>query len=237
VQAADAPIPPCAGPAHPTASAAGDALQQVIWLKDELPAGWSLPACTGWEADTGKGILAAAGRLELPDGIEPLVTRLVAYSRHTDIIYWSASRGKWRPQFRESWALSGPDPEMLRDDFTANEVNSGSVIHFWQREDNPTRGVIYELRVRERTPDRLEFEIINVTPLRFLFPAFLIARPGMLRQYYFLDREDDSTWQYYTLVQMGRDSEISGKNYRNRVAALFRYLGGLPMDRDPPAAR
>lgn len=236
VLADNTPSPPCAGPAIPTAPPAGDALNQKVWLKDDLPSGWSLPTCTGWQAGSGKGILAGAGRLHLPGGIGELVTRLVSFSKYTDIIYWSASRSKWRKQFEEAWALAAPEPEERRDDFSADDVVSGNVIHFWQLEANPTRGVVFELRVRDSAPDRLEFEIINITPLKFLIPSFLIAEPGMLRQLFYLEREDNDTWQYYTLVQMGRDGEITEKNYRNRTTAYFRYLGGLQMDRDPPAA-
>lgn len=115
-------------------------------------------------------------------------------------------------------------------------------LYYWLEEDNPTAGIVYQMLVHERTPSRLVFETVNITPVkaRLLIFRARIAQPGEYRQLYYIERESDDTWHYYSLVRMGRASSLVGTsaaNYRNRAEAFFRYLAGLRMDREPPAAR
>lgn len=232
------PAPPCAGKAHPAYAALGATLNQHVWMEGELPAAWSLPNCTGWKPGPTKVLLAAAGRFRVPGGVAALAERLTEFSNLTNVIYWSNSRETWRHLFKDAWALSGPDKSLRRKNFSPADVQSGAKFHFWQEEDNLMRGVVYRAEIRERSTDRLVVEMINLSPLGFAI--FDAADPGEFRQLYFLEREAGNIWRYYSLVRMGDASTLaatSPASYRNRATAFFRYLGGLKMDREPPAAR
>ena len=239
--AQSAPVPPCAGPPHPAAGAVGASLNQLVWIDDEVPAGWSPPACTGWAAGPTRALLAAAGRFEMAGDTAVLAGRLARISQLEDMIYWSASRGRWRNLFEDVAALSALDRDARRADFTADDLVPNAELHYWLEEDNPTAGVVYRMLIHERTPDRLVFESVNLTPLRARVLVFgrEVAPAGEYRQLYYIEREDGDTWRYYSLIRMGRAGSLTGTsaaNYRNRAEAYFRYLAGLRMDREPPAA-
>lgn len=242
VFAQDGPVPPCAGPASPTAGTVGDSLNQLVWMEDQLPVDWSPPVCSGWSAGPTKVLLAAAGRFNMPGDSVALVRRLTSISTLTEMVYWSSSRGRWRNLFEEAVALSEPDRKATRADFIEDDFVPDAELYYWLKEDNPTAGVVYRTLVRERTPSRLVFETVNVTPVkaRLLIFRAEIAAPGEYRQLYYIERESDDVWHYYSLVRMGRASSLAGTsaaNYRNRAESYFRYLAGLRMDREPPAAR
>lgn len=235
------PVPPCAGPPNPAPGAVGAALNQIVWMAGELPDDWSPPDCVGWTGGPTRALLAAAGRFRLAGDSAVLADKLTKFSTLTDMIYWSATRSRWRKLFREAGALSGPDLDMRRDDFAESDFVPGAEFYYWSEENNPTTEVIYQMHVHERTPTRLVFESTNVTPLKAKLLLFRreVAAPGEFRQFYYIEREDDETWRYYSLVRMGRASSVAGTssdNYRNRAEAFFRFLAGLQMDREPPAA-
>lgn len=235
------PIPPCAGTPVPTASAQGESLNQLVWIDDESLDVWMPPACTGWNAGPTKVLLAAAGRFSLAGDSSALASRLTRFSRLTDIVYWSSTRNRWRELFKEAVALSGPDRDMERDDFSESDFVPGAELYYWSEEDNPTAGVVYQMLVHGRTPDNLVFETVNRSAVRTRLLIFRgeIAEPGELRQLYFLDRESGDTWRFYSLVRLGRASRLAGtseKSYRNRTEAFFRFIAGLPMNLEPPAA-
>ena len=240
--AQDAPVPPCAGPPVPAAGAVGESLNQFVWTEGELPVEWAPPTCTGWKSGPTKVLLAAAGRFSMAGDSADLVRRLASVSSLTRVVYWSTSRGTWRNLFKEAAALSRPDRNANRADFAESDLVPDAELYFWLEEDNPTAGVVYQLLVHERTPERLVFETVNLTPLkaRILFFRPEIAAAGEYRQLYYIEREADDSWRYYSLVRMGAASSLGGTsaaNYLNRAAAYFRYLAGLRMDQEPPAAR
>lgn len=243
VLAQSMPVPPCAGDAVPVAGDVGSSLNQLVWVDDESMDDWVPPECTGWSAGPSKALLAAAGRFRMAGDTSMLADHLAKVSSMTDMLYWSHSRGKWRHLFKEAVALSAPDPDARRADFTGDELGEGTKTYVWFQEDNPTAGIVYQVQVHERTPDRLVYESVNVTPIkaRLLFvirPE--IAEPREFHQLYFIERESGDIWRFYSLVRMGRASSLAGTteaNYKNRAEAYFRYLARLDMTREPPAAR
>ena len=68
-----------------------------------------------------------------------------------------------------------------------------------------------------------------------------ILHPGDLQSMYFLDRESDSVWRYYSIVRTGKNANelISGNESSsvNRAVAFYRHMVGIPTDQEPPAAR
>ena len=236
------PVPPCAGMPFPAPGEIGALLNQLVWIDDEVPEDWTPPSCTGWTPGPTKVLLAAAGRFRMDGDSGTMAARLAAISGLEDMVYWSSSRGRWRALFSEATALAGPDAEAPRADFDAADLAPGAALHYRSEEDNPTAGVVYRMLVHARTPDRLVIETVNVTPLRtaLLILRRVVAAPGEFHQLYYFEREDGDVWRFYALLRMGGDGGLFGtsaENYRNRTEAYFRYLAGLPMTREPPAAR
>jgi hypothetical protein len=84
--------------------------------------------------------------------------------------------------------------------------------------------------------------MINLSPLKatLLLVRREVAAPEEFRQLYFFEREDGDVWRFYALLRMSGAGSLLGTSathYLNRTEAYFRYLAGLPMTREPPAAR
>lgn len=241
VLAQDLPVPPCEGQPYPAAGAVGDLLNQVVLIDEEVPEAWRPPHCTDWSAGPTKALQATAGRFRMAGDTDELAGHLARVSRMTGIVYWSTTREQWRPLFDEAFALARPDPNARRADFLTGDVVPGAELYSWLKENNPTVGVVFRTTVHERTPDRLVFETVNVTAIKVKLLLFTleIAGPEEFRQLYFVQREQDDVWQFYSLNRMGQARTLAGTSaasYRNRAEAYFRYLAGLDMTREPPAS-
>lgn len=239
--AQDLPVPPCEGQPYPAAGAVGDSLKQLVLIDEEVPEGWAPPPCTGWSAGPTKALQATAGRFRMAGDTNALAEHLAGVSQMTSIMYWSTTRERWRPLFDEAFALARPDSNARRVDFTTGDVVPGAELYSWLKENNPTEGVVYRTTVHERTPDRLVFETVNVTAIKVKLLLFTleIAGPKEFRQLYFVKREQDDVWSFYSMNRIGQARTLAGTSaasYRNRAEAYFRYLAGLDMTREPPAS-
>jgi hypothetical protein len=62
-----------------------------------------------------------------------------------------------------------------------------------------------------------------------------------LQSMYFLDRESDSVWRYYSIVRTGKNANglIAGNESSsiNRAVAFYRHIVGIPTTQEPPGAR
>ena len=79
----------------------------------------------------------------------------------------------------------------------------------------------------EASANRLVFDIENINTLSYLLVPVL--RPGEMQSIYFLDRESDNVWSFYSMVRTGWNA--------NRAVAFYRHFVGIPTDQEPPAAR
>ena len=98
---------------------------------------------------------------------------------------------------------------------------------------------VYRMIVRERTADRLVVSTENVTAIRVgILTAF---DPGALQSVIFLDRRGPGLWGYYQTIRAAEGASTialgSNASYVNRLAALYRYMAGIPTDQEPPASR
>ena len=95
------------------------------------------------------------------------------------------------------------------------------------------------MHIAEASVDRLVVDLENVSTMRYLFLPFL--HPGEMQSIYFLDRESENVWRYYSIVRTGKNANrlITGNESSaiNRAAAFYRYLVGIPTGQEPPAAR
>jgi len=70
-----------------------------------------------------------------------------------------------------------------------------------------------------------------------LMPIF---RPGGMQSITFLDRESQDVWRYYSLTRTSKNASLLTAGYEassiNRAVAFYRYLAGIPTDKEPPAS-
>lgn len=235
--AAATPQPSCAQPSDLSYSDPGASPSIRVRRKEELgQAHWTPPDCLSWRGPT-RFAVELAGGFRFDGSIEDILRNLGAVSRYSAIRYWSASAGAWRPLAEQVWALSGPDPASRRADFTAAEVLSGTDLYYAQKEDR-TGTVVYRMRTIASSRQDAVVSIENVSTIRFhILPLF---EPGALQTAFFLDRRAPGIWNLYELTRTGEGATLLAggheASYLNRSVALFRYLTGVPTDRDPPAA-
>ena len=138
----------------------------------------------------------------------------------------------------ETVALDGPDKALKRQDFGIGDIAAGRDYFMWQEENSPASGVILRTRFHELSAHRIVFEQVNLTASRILMVTVL--EPYEYRAIHFIEREAGSVWRYYSLTRIGREGgSVSTDRIAstiNRSVALYRYLGGLPMEREPPGA-
>jgi hypothetical protein len=116
------------------------------------------------------------------------------------------------------------------------EMKPGSVLYY-QQVDNLSGKAIYRMHIAEASPDRIVFDVENISTLRYLFvPVF---HPGEMQSVYFLEREAESVWRFYSILRMGKNASGLASNESsavNRAVALYRSLTGIPTSQEPPAA-
>lgn len=237
-RAAQGPVPPCEGPTVPPYAEVGAPLLVRVWFQSDLPENWVPPTCTGWKPRPFTVLVAAAGRFEDRHGADGIIRRMASISALTTIEYWSVTGGRWRQLFSDAAALTRPDREARRSDFSSEDLRPGETLYFWQEERSAAGSAVYRLRVRERTSERIVFGIDNVSPVTLAF--LTLAEAGQYEFLYLLERESPAIWRFYSLSRVGDGpvllAESHAKSYVNRAVALFRYLAGIATNREPPAA-
>jgi hypothetical protein len=75
--------------------------------------------------------------------------------------------------------------------------------------------------------------------MHYLF--ITLFNPGEMQSIYFLDRESENVWRYYSIVRTGKNANglIAGNESSsvNRAVAFYRHLVGIPATQEPPGAR
>ena len=184
------------------------------------------------------GLFDAVARFHHASGVAGLLRRIGAISELEGVRYWSTTHQRWQTLITEAYAVTGPQGGQRRKDFTLDEMAQGQVRYF-QQVDNVSGKAIFRMHIAEATIDRLVVNVENVSTMRFLLvPLF---RPGEMQTVYFLDRESEGVWRYYSLVRTGKNASSMTTGHEassiNRAVAFYRHLVGLPTDQEPPAAR
>ena len=222
--------PPCGGPSQPAAAAHDRPPATAVWNESALrKAGWRPPACLNWTSERTRLAVALAGEFRFAGTVDDLLVRLGAFSTYRSIRYWSASRHGWQDLVSDAGRVGGPD-------LGASDLVAGSSFDYF--ENDRAGRTVYRLKVLECTPERVVLASENVTPIRAaLLTAF---DPGALQSVTFLDRRSPGLWSYYQIIRAGHGASSlalgSEASYVNRSAALYRYVAGIPTDRDPPVA-
>jgi uncharacterized protein DUF6675 len=238
VNAQVAPQPPCGGTEPvPAYASLNDPPNVKAWSKAELGRDWKPPACTGWTAAGFTALVTTAARFRYPEDADGLLHHIGAISQLKGMRYWSNTHKRWQTLVVDAYALTGVQ-HSGREDFTPDELKAGKQLYF-QQVDNLSGKAIYRMHIDEASRDRIVFDIENVTTMHyFLLPIF---HPGELQSIYFLDRESEHVWRYYSMLRMGKNANgmAAGNESSaiNRAVAFYRWLAGIPTDQEPPAAR
>jgi hypothetical protein len=183
-------------------------------------------------------LVATAGRFRYADGADGLRQRLAAVSKMSGMIYWSTTSQRWQPFILDAFAVSDAAGQKRRPDFAPEDLAEGRTFYLQQQDELFGKGT-YRVQIRASTPERLVFATENTTTMKYLIvPVF---QPGEMQSITFLDRESQDVWRYYSLVRAGGNTGplLSGHkaSFMNRAVALYRFLAGIPMDQEPPAAK
>jgi len=232
------PQPPCGSDPTPAYPDLGKPPSVGFWDRSDPARAWAPPSCTGWTTQGFSTLTAVAGRFRTTTGANALRTRIGAISEMKGIRYWSTTHKDWRTSIDDAFATSSPTSGKRRLDFSGDEIKEGASVYF-QQKDNLSGKAIYRLHILQSTPERLVFETENVTTMRYmLYPLF---HPGDLQAIYFLDRESSGVWRYFSMVRTGTNASGLSSGHEassiNRAVAYFRFIAGIPSDKEPPAQR
>ena len=133
-------------------------------------------------------------------------------------------------------ALTGPDSNSRRPDFSASELVKGADLYYWKN-DTSTGPAVYRLRVSESASERFVISSDNITPIRRLW--LTLFKPGALQSVLIIERVAPDVYGVSILTRSdeGASALTAGheSTFVNRAAALFRQLAGIKTDQEPPA--
>ena len=232
------PQPPCGKEPIPSYPGLDDSAIVKSWSKSDFGRDWRPPACTGWAVVGFMTLVTTAARFRYPSEAEGLLHHIGAISELAGMRYWSTTHKQWQTLIVDAYALTDLQPGQRRADFTSDEMKEGKVLYY-EQVDNLSGKAIYRMHIAEASADRLVFDVENVSTMRYHFIPIL--HPGEMQSIYFLDRESDNVWRYYSIVRTGKNANglIAGNESSsvNRAVAFYRYLVGIPTSQEPPAAR
>ena len=168
-------------------------------------------------------------------GVEGLLRRIGAISELAGMRYWSTTHKRWQTLIVSAYALPGPAGGQRRKDFSPDEMEEGKCLYF-QQEDNLSGKAIYRMRIQSVSPDRLVFDTENISTVRYLlWPLF---RPGEMQSIYFLERESQDVWRYYSITRTGRNASTLTAGHDassiNRAVAFYRSWRAFRRTRSLP---
>ena len=234
------PQPPCGTEPVPPYPGLDNSPIVKSWSESDFGRDWRPPACTGWAEVGFSSLITTVARFRYTAGAEGLLGHIGAISDLAGMRYWSTTHKQWQTLIVEAHAVTGSQPTQRRQDFTADEMQEGKLLYFEQA-DNLSGTALYRMHIGEVSADRLVFDIENVSIMRYFF--LTLYHPGEMQSIYFLDRESDDVWRYYSIARIGRNASrlATGPGHAsstiNRAVAFYRSLVGIPTDQEPPAAR
>jgi hypothetical protein len=232
------PRPPCGAEPVPAYPSLADSPAVKFWSADEVGEKWRPPACTGWTGEGFSTLVTTVARFRRSGGMEELLRQNGAISQLAGMRYWSTTHQSWQTLIVDAYAVTGERGNERRKDFTVEELKAGSVLYF-EQVDSLSGKAVFRLHIVEATADRLVFDLANVTLMKYLIvPLF---HPGEMQSIYYLDRESDDVWRYYSMSRTGKNASSLTVGHEaswiNRAVAFFRHVAGIPTDQEPPAAR
>ena len=236
--AQDGPQPPCGKEPVPPYPGLDHSPDVKFWSESDFGRGWRPPACTGWQDPGFSTLITTVARFRSTSGEEGLLRRVGAISELAGMRYWSTTHKQWQTLILSAYASTGSQLAKRRQDFSPAEMREGQVLYL-QQVDNLSGKATYRMHIAEVSADRLVFDVQNVSVMRYFFVT--LFHPGDVQSVYFLDRESDDIWRYYSIARTGRNASRLATGHEassiNRAVAFYRSLVGIPTDQEPPAAR
>jgi hypothetical protein len=229
---------PCGIASYPAVPALDARPNIGLWTAKTLGKGWAPPACTGWLTAPTALVVAVAGHFTDGRDLDAMLARIGTISALREVRYWSVTDKRWNALFIRPTSIGSADSKTPRSDFSATEIQSGGALYFQSFDSHLSGELITRLSTKELGAERIVLEMANVSPMRWL--AFTIVPPGGMQTLYILDHQSDGSWQFYSLTRIVNASSflsqlVTGPSYVNRAVAMYRYIAGIPTDRDPPA--
>jgi hypothetical protein len=230
------PHPPCDGAVDPPYPDLNQAVANKSWSAADLGRSWEPPSCLEWNSIGFTTLVTTVGKFRYPNDGTGFLRAFAAVSEWKGLCYWSVSHKRWRTLIIESHALTAAQGQR-RPDFQADEMKEGNELYF-EQDNNLTGKARYRMQILKATQDHVAVKIENVGPIRYLLMPVLHS--GDLQSIYFLDRESDHVWRYYSMTRTGNGANrlIAGNDSSsfNRAVAVYRHLAGIPDNTEPPAA-
>ncbi len=232
------PQPPCGTEPVPPYPGMDHSPVVKFWDESEFGNDWKPPACTGWAQAGFSTLITTVARFPYTSGEQGLLRRIGAISELAGMHYWSTTHKRWQTLIIDAYASTDSQLTLRREDFTPDEMQEGKVLYL-EQVDNLSGKAIYRMHIAEASADRLVFDVENVSLMRYFLVT--LFHPGDVQSVYFLDRESDSVWRYYSIARTGRNASRLATGHEsssiNRAVAFYRSLVGIPTDQEPPAAR
>jgi hypothetical protein len=232
------PQPPCGKEPVPPYPGLDNSPIVKFWRESDFGRDWRPPACTSWAEVGFSTLTTTVARFRYTSGAEGLLRHIGATSELAGMRYWSTTHRQWQTLIVDAHALTGSQPSQHRQDFTPDEMKEGKVLYL-EQVDNLSGKAVYRMHIAEASADRLVFDVENVSTMRYFFVT--LFHPGEMQSIYFLDRESDNVWRYYSIARTGRNASRLAAGHEsssiNRAVAFYRSLVGIPTDQEPPAAR
>jgi hypothetical protein len=232
------PQPPCGKESVPPYPSLDNSPIVRFWSESDFGGDWRPPVCTSWAEVGFSTLITTVARFRYSSGVEGLLRRIGAPSELAGMRYWSTTHKQWQTLIVAAHALTGSQPSYGRQDFTPDEMQEGKVLYF-EQVDNLSGKAVYRMRIIKASADRLVFDVENVSVMRYFFVT--LFHQGEMQSIYFLDRESDNVWRYYSIARTGRNASRLAAGHEsssiNRAVAFYRSLVGIPTDQEPPAAR
>jgi hypothetical protein len=232
------PQPPCGAETVPPYPGLDSSPIVKFWSESDFGHDWRPPACTGWAEVGFSTLITTVARFRYTSGAEGLLRHIGAISELAGMRYWSTTHKQWQTLIVAAHALTGSQPSHRRQDFMPDEIKEGKILYL-EQVDNLSGTAIYRMHIAEASADRIVFDLANVSIMRYFF--LTLFRPGEMQSVYFLDRESDNVWRYYSIARTGRNASRLATGHEsssiNRAVAFYRSLAGIPTDQEPPAAR
>jgi hypothetical protein len=232
------PQPPCGKEPVPPYAALDDPPSLKVWSESDFGHNWQPPACTGWAEPGFSSLITTVARFRYTAGAEGLLRHIGGISELAGMRYWSTTQKRWQTFIVAAHALTASTPTQRRKDFEPDEMKEGRVLYLEQA-DNVSGKAIYRMHIVKASAGRLVFDVENVSTIRYLFVT--IFHPGEMQSIYFLDRESENVWRYYSIARTGRNANrLATRNESssiNRAVAFYRWLARIPTDQEPAAAR
>lgn len=175
-----------------------DSVIVKFWNRSDFVGDWVPPACTGWVAVGFTTLVTTAARFVYRSDSEDLLRHIGAVSKLAGMRYWSTTHKQWRTLIEDAHALPDLQSSQSRNDFEPAEMKEGQVLYF-QQVDNLTGRAVYRMHIVENSADRIVFDVENASTMRY--HSIPILHPGEMQSIYFLDRESESLWRYYSIAR------------------------------------